>query len=58
MIRPVASGQSPMCNSLGLPGDRAHFANGVVGLLENGARFIEKSAAGLGQANRFGGAFE
>ena len=38
--------------------DRAHFRDGVTGVLENGARFIEKSAAGFGQADRFGGAFE
>ena len=52
--RPIADVQL----GLAFPGDRAHFSDSVVGLLEDRARFIEKSAAGVGQANRFGGAFQ
>ena len=37
---------------LPLAADGAHLSHGLVGVLQNGARFIEKNAARFGQANR------
>ena len=41
-----------------VPADRACFQHCVVGVLQNGTRLIEKSAAGVSQADGSWGAFE
>ena len=43
---------------LALAGNRTHFADGVARVLQDRASFIEKRAAGLGEAPRFGGTFD
>ena len=43
---------------LALAGDRAHLRHRVVCVFQNGARFLEKSAAGFGQADRLRSALQ